>query len=101
MTHFDKNKVREVARLARLTFKEDDAATYAQELERIFAWIDQLNEVDTSQEEPLLNISGVAIPHREDKALLHSQEREKILANAPMRLQDFFAVPKVIDREES
>ena len=36
MAHFDKNKVHEVARLARLTFSDEDATRYANELDAIF-----------------------------------------------------------------
>lgn len=99
MAHFDKNKVHEVARLARLTFSDDDATRYANELDAIFAWIDQLNEVNTDNEDPLLNISNVTMPQRDDATHDDSDRRAALLANAPMPLQDFFAVPKVIDTD--
>lgn len=96
MTHFDNDKVREIARLARLKINEAQATLYAQELSHIFDWIDQLDEVDTKNQEPLLNISGVAMPMRPD-VITQGFEKEKVLSNAPERLENFFAVPKIIE----
>ena len=50
----DKDTVARIARLARLKVPEEELAPLAGELSGIFAWIEQLNEVDTNDVEPLV-----------------------------------------------
>ena len=58
----DKATVARIARLARLKVPEEELAPLAGELSGIFAWIEQLNEVDTKNVEPLSSISEVTLP---------------------------------------
>ena len=63
----DKETVARIARLARLKVPEDELAPLAGELSGILAWIEQLNEVDTANVEPLSSVSDVTLPMRADK----------------------------------
>ena len=45
----DKDTVARIARLARLKVPDEELAPLAGELSGIFAWIEQLNEVDTNE----------------------------------------------------
>src|SRR5882672_685876 len=78
----DKDTVARIARLARLKVPEEELGTLAGELSRIFAWIEQLKEVDTANVEPLASVSDVTLPMREDK-VTDGGIAEKVLANAP------------------
>ena len=49
----DKDTVARIARLARLKVPDEELGALAGELSGIFAWIEQLNEVDTAGVEPL------------------------------------------------
>ena len=49
----DKETVARIARLARLKVPDEELAPLAGELSGILAWIEQLNEVDTDNVEPL------------------------------------------------
>lgn len=102
----DKDTVARIARLARLKVADEELAPLAGELSGIFAWIEQLNEVDTKDVEPLSSVSAVTLPLREDK-VTDGGIAEKILANAPggavyieptdRNAGGFFTVPKVVE----
>ena len=102
----DKDTVARIARLARLKVPEDELAPLAGELSGILSWIEQLNEVDTANIEPLASVSDVTLPMREDK-VTDGGIAEKVLANAPggavyidpndRHAGGFFTVPKVVE----
>ena len=77
----DKETVARIARLARLKVPEEELAPLAGELSGIFAWIEQLNEVDTSNVEPMSSVSDVMLPMRADK-VTDGGIAAKVLANA-------------------
>lgn len=102
----DKATVARIARLARLKVPEEELAPLAGELSGILAWIEQLNEVDTTNVEPLASVSDVTLPLRADK-VTDGGIAEKVLANAPggavyidptdRNAGGFFTVPKVVE----
>jgi len=102
----DKDTVARIARLARLKVPEEELVPLAAELSGIFAWIEQLNEVDTANVEPLASVSDVTLPMRDDK-VTDGGIAEKVLANAPggavyidptdRNAGGFFTVPKVVE----
>ncbi len=102
----DKDTVARIARLARLKVPEEELAPLAGELSGIFAWIEQLNEVDTRDVAPLASVSDVTLPMREDK-VTDGGIAERVLANAPgdavyidpsdRNAGGFFTVPKVVE----
>ena len=102
----DKDTVARIARLARLKVADEDLAPLAGELSGIFAWIEQLNEVDTANIEPLASVSDVTLPMRHDK-VTDGGIADKVLANAPggavyidpndRHAGGFFTVPKVME----
>ncbi|WIM14150.1 Asp-tRNA(Asn)/Glu-tRNA(Gln) amidotransferase subunit GatC [Enhydrobacter sp.] len=102
----DKDTVACIARLARLKVPEEELVPLAGELSRILAWIEQLNEVDTGNVEPLASVSDVTLPMRADE-VTDGGIAEKVLANAPggavyvdptdKNAGGFFTVPKVVE----
>jgi len=102
----DKEAVARIARLARLKVPEEELGALAGELSGILAWIEQLNEVDTTGVEPLASVSDVTLPMRQDK-VTDGGIAEKILANAPggavyieptdKNAGGFLTVPKVVE----
>ena len=102
----DKDTVARIARLARLKVPEEELVPLARELSGILAWIEQLNEVDTANIEPLASVSDVTLPMREDK-VTDGGIADKVLANAPggavyidpndRHAGGFFTVPKVVE----
>ena len=92
----DENTVRRIARLARIAVSDDALAPMAQELNRILAWVAQLDEVDTDGVEPMTGAVAVALPRRADRAE-DTASPEDLLANAPAAEDGFFVVPKVVE----
>ena len=92
----DKNDVRRVAFLARIRVEEDDLQPVAEDLNNIIAWVEQLSEVDTDGVQPLTSVEAMAMPQREDK-VTDGGDPDRVLGNAPDRVGDFYAVPKVVD----
>jgi aspartyl-tRNA(Asn)/glutamyl-tRNA(Gln) amidotransferase subunit C len=84
-----------IAELAHLKLKEEEIEKFQKELNQILEYVDKLNELDTSEVEPLSHPLPVINVMREDK-LQKSVEREEALKNAPDSTEEFFKVPKVI-----
>lgn len=102
-----------VADLANLELTEEERAGMLRDLNSILEYVDRLNELDTSDVPPMAQVSdryGVdeakggsarfAYASREDvlEGLRKSLPHDEALANAPDADDEFFRVPKVIDR---
>jgi aspartyl-tRNA(Asn)/glutamyl-tRNA(Gln) amidotransferase subunit C len=86
-------EVRRIARLARLALEPDEERTLLGQLERIVAYIDQLEAFHphTSRHEPVgMSVEAADAP-RPERLL----PRERFLANAPEILEGFLVVPQV------
>ena len=92
----DRDTVRRVAMLARLGVPEDRLDALSGELNNILGWVEQLREVDTEGVEPLAAVTPMT-PRRRADAVTDGGIGEDVLANAPERRGDFFAVPKVVE----
>ena len=102
-----------VAELANLELSEEERKGMLRDLNSILEYIDRLNELDTSHVPQMAQVSdryGVdqskqgsdrfAYASREDvlEGLRKSLPHDEALANAPDADEDFFRVPKVIER---
>ena len=99
----DHATVRRIASLARIRVEEHELENLCQELNGILGWIEQLNEVDVTGIEPLTGATSqsagaghLAAPMRAD-VVTDGGYADKVLSNAPERIGDFFAVPKVVE----
>ena len=99
--------------LANLELTEEERTGMLRDLNSILEYIDRLNELDTSDVPPMAQVSdryGVdeskqgserfAYACREDilEGLRKSLPHAEALANAPDADEEFFRVPKVIER---
>jgi aspartyl-tRNA(Asn)/glutamyl-tRNA(Gln) amidotransferase subunit C len=102
-----------VADLANLELTAEERSAMQRDLNSILEYVDRLNELDTSNVPPMAQVSdryGVdesrqgserfAYASREDivEGLRKSLPHEVALENAPDADEDFFRVPKVIER---
>lgn len=92
----DKDAVMKVARLARLKITDEEAEKYGGQLSNIIQFVEQLNEVDTDNVEPLASVVDIDLRLRED-AITDGGIQDDVLANAPETLEGFFVVPKVVE----
>jgi aspartyl-tRNA(Asn)/glutamyl-tRNA(Gln) amidotransferase subunit C len=88
--------IRRIASLARIHVDDAEVATLQTELNSILGWIEQLNEVNVDGVEPLTGAAQMALKMRED-VVTDGGYPEKVLANAPERAGNFYAVPKVLE----
>lgn len=92
----DKKIVQRVAKLSSLAVKEDELVTYAADLGGIIHWMEQLNEVDIANVQPMVGTEIAQLRLRED-VVTDGECKEDVLSNAPERIADFYAVPKVVE----
>jgi aspartyl-tRNA(Asn)/glutamyl-tRNA(Gln) amidotransferase subunit C len=92
----DPATVRRIATLARIRMDDAEVTTLVGELNSILVWIEQLNEVDIDGVDPLTGAAQMALKMRDD-AVSDGGYPDQILRNAPDRIGDFFAVPKVVE----
>ena len=92
----DTNTINKIAKLARIRLSEQEANDLLRDMNSILDWVEQLNEVNTDDVEPLANISSSILPHRKDVAK-DINSTDEILKNSPDKLQGYFAVPKVVE----
>jgi aspartyl-tRNA(Asn)/glutamyl-tRNA(Gln) amidotransferase subunit C len=87
--------VDKLAHLARLKFEDVEKEEIKNDLQKMIAFVEKLNELDTTGVEPLLHMSDEVNILREDM-IKGSISREEALRNAPLHDEQFFKVPKVI-----
>jgi aspartyl-tRNA(Asn)/glutamyl-tRNA(Gln) amidotransferase subunit C len=92
------DEVKHIANLARLSFSEDELEKFTNQFNEIIAYMDKLNELDTSNVEPLSHPVETFNVFREDE-IKNSISRKEALMNAPCRDEKFFQVPKVISKK--
>ncbi|MCU4652591.1 Asp-tRNA(Asn)/Glu-tRNA(Gln) amidotransferase subunit GatC [Roseibacterium sp. SDUM158016] len=85
-----------VAKLARIRVEEEDLAALAQDFNAILGFIEQLNELDVDDVEPMTSVTPMRLKRRED-VVTDGNQQAKVLANAPDAREGFFAVPKVVE----
>ncbi len=91
--------VRKIATLAHLEITDEEVAVYTPQMESIVAYVEQLNELDTNDVEPMLG--GLT---KEGEATFAEREDEphdslcqaNALKEAPSSVQGHFQVPKVL-----
>jgi aspartyl-tRNA(Asn)/glutamyl-tRNA(Gln) amidotransferase subunit C len=92
----DASTAAKVAKLARIKVEEDRLPALAQEFNDILGFIEQLNEVDVSDVEPMTSVTPQRLKRRED-VVTDGDQQSAVLANAPDAREGFFAVPKVVE----
>lgn len=92
----DEALVRKVARLSRLELTEAEVAEFTGQLSAILDYMAKMNELDTTNVEPLAHCLPISNVLRADE-VKESLGTEKTLANAPQRDGQFFKVPKILD----
>lgn len=91
-----KETVKKVASLARLRLSEPEIDKYAGQLNKIVGFIEQLNEVNTDNVDPLPSPVDIKLGMRKD-AVNDGACADAVLANAPEAVEGFFVVPKVVE----
>ncbi len=98
--NLSEKEVRYVADLANLRLSEDEVNRMSHDLGEILTHIEQLNQLDTTEVDPMAQIlfqEDETAALREDIPHV-SLTNHEALANAPVSGAGYFKVPKVIER---
>ena len=88
--------VLKIAHLARLGIQQDQVEAYASDLSNIMNLVEQMNQVDTSDIEPMAHPLDQSQRLRPD-VVTEVNQREALQQNAPDIEDGLFLVPRVID----
>lgn len=91
----DADLVRHIAKLARIELADAQAATFGHQLRDILHYVEQLNELDVTNVQPLAHALDVHNVLRADEPA-PSLPPDLALREAPARDGDFFQVPQVL-----
>ncbi len=93
----DTETVDKIAHLARLEFENEAKEQIIKDMNNMLSFIDKLNEIDTSNVEPLIYMSDELNVLRDDEVKQEITQAEA-LKNAPKHDSDYFKVPRVIEK---
>jgi aspartyl-tRNA(Asn)/glutamyl-tRNA(Gln) amidotransferase subunit C len=98
----EEKDVRYVAELAHLELTPDEVNKFLPQLDSILQHIQKLNELDTSQVEPMAQVTypAAANPSLRGDQPKKTFDQDEALANAPDPSAGFFRIPRVIEKEE-
>jgi aspartyl-tRNA(Asn)/glutamyl-tRNA(Gln) amidotransferase subunit C len=89
-----KEEVIKIAKLARLSLSETEIEKYSKDLNAILSYVEQLQELDTKNVEPMIGAINHQKPLREDKAI-DSGLQTAMLKNAPEAEGTAIKVPQM------
>jgi len=89
--------IEKLAHLSRLEFNSKEKNEIKNDLQKMIAFVEKLNELDISGVDPLLHMTDEVNVLREDE-VIGSVSREEALKNAPDHDGIYFKVPKVIKK---
>ncbi|QYO66618.1 Asp-tRNA(Asn)/Glu-tRNA(Gln) amidotransferase subunit GatC [Leptolyngbya sp. 7M] len=91
--------VRKIAKLAHLEITDEEVAVYTPQMASIVSYVEQLNELDTTNVEPMiggLTTEGAATVTVREDVPNASFAQEDALSEAPSSIAGHFQVPKVL-----
>jgi len=96
MSSITNDDVRHLAQLSSLQLTDDEIVHLQVDLANILAYIDQLNELDTTGVEPTYQVTGLENVWRDDLVSTSDANREVLLSLAPETGDNSVKVPKVL-----
>ena len=91
------DEILKIASLAKLHLSDEEISLYTDQINEILEYMNQLDELDTEDIEPLSHVLDQINMTRKDEQT-PSLTREEALKNAPKSDDDYFIVPNVIDK---
>lgn len=95
--NIDETTVDRLASLAKLEFDASSKKQMITDMNRMLAFVDKLQELDTENVEPLVLMTESKNIWREDVPKQEITQQEALM-NAPKKDSDYFKVPKVISK---
>jgi aspartyl-tRNA(Asn)/glutamyl-tRNA(Gln) amidotransferase subunit C len=85
-----------VSILAKLELSDEEKEQAKKDMAGMLDYIDKLGELDTTGVEPMSHVFPVQNVFRED-VVVNGDDRENILANAPVEKDGMFVVPQTFE----
>ena len=82
--------------LAKLELSREEQEAAKNDMSRMLDYIDKLNQLDTTQVEPMSHVFSMNNVFRED-VVTNGDDRDNILKNAPEQKEGAFKVPKTVE----
>ncbi len=95
----DEALIDKLAKLARLEFNPEEKSAIKNDLDRMFAFVEQLDEVNTEGVEPLIHVNPQTNVFRPD-VVSEALTQKEALKNAPQHDTFYFKVPKVVENKD-
>ena len=92
----DKKTVTTISYLSRLKIDDENEDKITNDLQNIIKFVDQLNDVNTSDVEPLTSPLEKTAKTRKDQVTAKNLKKE-LLKVAPSSNEDYFLVPRVVE----
>ena len=92
----DKNQVKKVAKLSRISLDDSKLDSLSKDLVSILKFVEQLSKLDTKETDPLTSIVDKTLEPRNDM-INDGKIKDQILKNSPDKNEEFFIVPKVVE----
>lgn len=89
-----REEVLKIAKLSRLSRKDDEVASMTSKLDAILEYVAQLEKVDTAGVDPTAHVREDETPLRPDEPWT-SLPQEEAVANAPKSAGGAFVVPRI------
>lgn len=91
--------IKKIASLAHLELTDEEVALYSPQMDDIVKYIEQLNELDTDNIEPMLGgftVGGEQTLTTRKDVVVDSLSQSEALSEAPSAVAGHFQVPKVL-----
>ncbi|WP_067140710.1 Asp-tRNA(Asn)/Glu-tRNA(Gln) amidotransferase subunit GatC [Oceanivirga salmonicida] len=84
-----------IAKLSKLKFDDEELKNINESMNKILSHIENLNEVDVTNVEPLYSINEITDVTRIDN-VKNTVDKKDFLSNAPEKDEDFIILPKIV-----
>ncbi|MCL2038630.1 Asp-tRNA(Asn)/Glu-tRNA(Gln) amidotransferase subunit GatC [Candidatus Saccharibacteria bacterium] len=91
-----RDEIEHLAELSSLSLSEAEISSLGADMERVIAYFDQLNELDTTDVEPTFQVFPMENVWRADEVVQFEAGRAELLALAPEVKDDQIKVPRVL-----
>ena len=89
----DKNQVKKVAKLSRISLDGKKLETLSKDLDTILSFVEELKKLDTKKTEPLTSIVNKSLEARKD-IINDGKIKNQILKNSPDKNEEFLLFRK-------
>jgi|AntRauTorckE6833_2_1112554.scaffolds.fasta_scaffold00406_9 aspartyl-tRNA(Asn)/glutamyl-tRNA(Gln) amidotransferase subunit C len=83
MAKLSNEDVLKLAELARITLDEQEVASFQEEINEVLSYVEQLQEVDLSDQVPTSQVTGLENVTRDDVIEDYGYSRDDLLSNTP------------------